>query len=60
MRGIFFSSLLSQLSSSDFCKPKARRSQKNNAQLYLAEPYSVHYKVAYDINNADLDLDLEH
>ena len=25
---------------------KARRTQTNNAQLYLAEPYSVHYQVA--------------
>ena len=33
--------------------PKARRTQTNNAQLYLAEPYSVHNQVAYAMNKAE-------
>ena len=33
--------------------PKARRTQTNNAQLYLAEPYSVHNQIAYAMNNAE-------
>ena len=29
------------------------RTQTKNAQLYLAEPYSVHYQVASAMNNAE-------
>ena len=32
---------------------KARRTQTNNAQLYLAEPYSNKDQVAYGMNNAE-------
>ena len=32
---------------------KARRTQTNNAQLYLAELYTVHNQIAYATNNAE-------
>ena len=32
---------------------KARRTQTNNAQLYLAEPYSFHNQLTYAMNNAE-------
>ena len=32
---------------------EARRTQTNNAQLYLAEPYSNKDQVAYAMNNAE-------
>ena len=33
--------------------PKARRTQTDNAQLYLAEPYFNKDQVAYAMNNAE-------
>ena len=38
-----------------FTKPKtkARRTQTNDARLYLAEPYSNKDQVAYAMNNAE-------
>ena len=32
---------------------QAGRTQTNNAQLYLGEPYSVHNQMAYAMNNAE-------
>ena len=32
---------------------KTRHTQTNNAQLYLAEPNTVHNQIAYAMNNAE-------